>query len=120
LLTSDQVAQLIGKHEWVFAKTMADNPHEYTLRDEWADDAAFDAFVTYIREHGYAAWFGGRKYIQLDVGDFFYWTMGAPLAETILVNRKRISGYTPEEVQELKDARRNRYANRIRRDRRRL
>jgi len=74
-------------HRWIFARTMSENPHEYTLRREWEDDA-FVRVVRYIREHGYRAVFKGRAYMQLDVNEHFYWTMGAPLDQTILINRK--------------------------------
>ncbi len=105
-LTSEEVAQAIKEHAWIYAKTMPQNPHEYTLRKQWGDDALFDAVVTHIREHGYETVYQGRKYIQLDVGEFFYWTMGSPLKDTILINRKRLTGYTPEQIAELKEIRR--------------
>ena len=97
-LTNEEARVLIERHEWIYAKTMSDDPHEYTLRKEWNDDALFDLLVLHIREQGYATRYHGRPYVQLDVGDYFYWTMGAPLSETILVNRKRTAGYSPEQV----------------------
>jgi len=91
--------------QWIFAKTMPENPHEYTLRREWPSDADFVRAVLFIREHGYQNLFEGRWYTQLDIGEHTYWTMGAPVEETILINRKRIapdrasqpgaSGHTP-------------------------
>ena len=87
-LTPEQCQDALESHLWIFAKTMPDNPHEYTLRKQWDDDL-FVEVVKHIRSNGYTAYFGGRPYTQLDVGDFFYWTMGAPLGETILINRKR-------------------------------
>ena len=96
--TTDELRDLIEQHEWIYAKTMPENPHEYTLRQEWADDALFDAIVLHIRQHGYTARFHGRRYTQLDVGDYFYWTMDAPVEQTILINRKRTDGYSPEQV----------------------
>lgn len=45
-------------------------------------------FVELIRERGEPRLFRGRTYIELDVDDHFYWTMGAPVSETTLVNRK--------------------------------
>lgn len=78
---------LIARSRWVFAKTMPQNPHWYTLRKE-ATDAEFVRFVELIREHGEPRQFWRRTYIELDVDDHYYWTMGSPIAETILVNRK--------------------------------
>ncbi len=84
----DAAARSLLAHNWVFAKTMPENPHEYTLRRAW-DSEEFDRAVLAIRAHGYRAKFKGRSYTQLDVNDHYYWTMGAPLPATILINRKR-------------------------------
>ena len=88
------VAASLAGQEWVFAKTMPDNPHEYCLRRRWVgDDDAFVEAVEFIREAGYEAFFEGRPYTQLDIDDHFYWTMGFPVDETILINRKQIGGH---------------------------
>lgn len=46
--------------------------------------------VQFIRAHGYQNLFERRWYTQLDIGEHTYWTMGAPVEETILINRKRL------------------------------
>lgn len=85
------VAASLARQEWIFAKTMPDNPHEYCLRRRWVgDDNGFVEAVEVIREAGYETYFEGHPYIQLDIGDHFYWTMGFPVDETILINRKKI------------------------------
>lgn len=82
------VRDLIARSRWVFAKTRAKfNPHHYMLRKE-CDDAEFVRFVKLIRAHGVERRFGASTYVELDVDDHYYWTMGAPVRETILVNRK--------------------------------
>ncbi len=94
----EEVGRLLQAQRWIFAKTMPQNPHEYTLRRNWQHDAEFVQVVQYIRKHGYSALFRGRPYTQLNVNDHFYWTMGSPIPETILINRKvRASeaGYDP-------------------------
>lgn len=83
----EAVGDLLLAHRWIFAKTMPENPHEYTLRKHWDDDQ-FLQVVQYIRAHGYKAVYKGARYTQLDVNEHFYWTMGAPLGATILINRK--------------------------------
>jgi hypothetical protein len=40
-----------------------------------------------IRRHGYDADFEGRTYTYLDIDDHSYWSMGAPLEETVVINR---------------------------------
>ena len=70
----------------------------YTLRNEWKSSKFTDA-CRYIRTHGYPYEFYGKTYIQLDINQHFYWTMGAPAEETTLINRKRkdfTKGYPPD------------------------
>ncbi|CAN5507622.1 hypothetical protein BH10ACI2_BH10ACI2_04160 [soil metagenome] len=83
--------------KYKFARTMPENPHWYTLRKTWADDAAFVAVVEFMRANGYIEVFKGRKYTMYNLNGFKYWTMGAPINKkdgspcTILINRARIS-----------------------------
>ena len=82
-------ARFITSCSWVFAKTMPQNPHEYALRRDMRSDM-FDNAVRYIREHGDMDTFSGKPYKGLCFRGYRYWTMGAVLAETILINRKTI------------------------------
>lgn len=75
------------EHNWVFAKTMPKNPHWYTLRKHWPDPL-FRRVVEIMRAHGYTEVYRGWPYTMLDVNGFKYWTMGAPIDDTILINRK--------------------------------
>ena len=85
-------SRLAGK-KFIFAKTMPDTPHFYTLRRDWIDNhISFDMAVDLIRTHGRVGRYGGREYTYWDANGFTYWTMGAPIAATILINR-RVSTY---------------------------
>ena len=84
----ERFGNLIESVPFQFAKTMPQNPHHYTLRKNWGNNDDFVWAVTFLRENGYQAYYQGRKYIQIDVNDKFYWTMGAPMASTVLINRK--------------------------------
>jgi len=66
-------------------------PHEYTTRRDVPIEE-FESFVRYIREHGYEAEFAGKTYTYLNVDGWRYWTMGAPLEETTVINRARLDG----------------------------
>ncbi len=81
------VAERLEKARWIFARTMPENPHEYTLRKEWQDDEEFIEVVKAIRMHGRKELFKGQEYIYFYVNGYKYWTMGAPLNKTILINR---------------------------------
>lgn len=108
-MLSDAEAQAaLEAHEWIYAKTLAKNPHEYTLRREWEDDALFDEVAHHIKGNGYQYKFYGQWYTQWDAGEYFYWTDKPPHPSTVLINRKRLGGYSPEQVAEIAEKRRQR------------
>ena len=72
--------------EWTFAKTMPEWPHKYIVRER-VDDELFVALVSHIRINGYVGKFYQKSMTYYDEGRMVYWTMGAPLDETIIVNR---------------------------------
>lgn len=69
---------------------MPQNPHEYTLRKNWHQPEDWEAVVQFIRDHGYRIKFGKVWYKVLDINGMRYWTMGAPLKITILINRAKL------------------------------
>ena len=73
-----------------FAKTMPRCPHHYTLRNTWLNDNDFVDCVQLIRESGYDEAFGGKRIVYLNANGYKYWTMGAPLDETTLINRAKV------------------------------
>lgn len=77
----------VAAHPWTFVKTMPQNPHEYIVRKN-VPDADFVAAVVFIREHGHRQVFQGRPYTQYETGGHTYWSMGAPVDQTIILNRK--------------------------------
>ena len=83
-----RIAAALLSQEWIFAKTMPENPHHYALRKNFRDDALFDSIVAAMRENSYSGKWGGRRYQYFNVNEHYYWTMGAPVPETILINRK--------------------------------
>jgi hypothetical protein len=88
----ERIRTFIAGHRWVFAKTMPQWPHEYTLRKNAPDEEEFLRLVTFIREHGYDERFGkSATYIYLNVDGWKYWSMGAPVPDTILINRARLT-----------------------------
>ena len=95
---------LFTRARWKFASTMADNPHSYTLRRQWArewgdGDQDFQWTVQTIRTIGdrekfppsgpYARW-----YTVLHLREAKFWPMNYPINYpngkpcTILINRK--------------------------------
>ena len=92
-MTPEEIDDFITGHEWRFAKTMAETPHSYLVRAKCRSDHEFENFVMYVRKHGYKQKFGRAYYTYLDwpVGGVVYqfWTMGAPLNITVIINRAR-------------------------------
>ena len=92
----------VAERRWQFAKTYADTaPHEYTIRDwkpEKASQDHFDRFIQLIRQHGVTEKFWGKPNAYLYIGDWKYWTMGAPINETVVINRADANGelYGPQ------------------------
>ena len=93
---------------WRYAKTMPECPHEYTVRDlspggektTAMGDPEFEWFVRLIRKEGTPAEWGGQVKPSLRVGGWRYWTMGAPVKETTIINREPT---TPEAWAELNE-----------------
>jgi ubiquinone/menaquinone biosynthesis C-methylase UbiE len=86
--------QLLSAH-YQFAKTMPENPHYYTLRKTWSNDAEFVAVVEHMRLYGYPEVFEGKTYTQYPANGFKFWTMGNPIDVTTLINRKPIQNNAP-------------------------
>lgn len=89
-ITEETLRQAIEQNEWRFAKTMPRNPHWYALRENWVGELDFNIFIIYIRQFGYNTKYRGWNYVLLDIDGYSYWTMGAPIPLTILINRKEI------------------------------
>lgn len=88
----DRSRAFIAASAWTFAKTMPEIPHEYVVRGRTAEPDEFTWMVAQIRAHGFDASFGARTFTYLVVDDHKYWTMGAPIEETTVINREPSPG----------------------------
>ena len=84
----DDLRAFVGEEHWTFAKTMPPWPHEY-LVSERVDRERFERLVGHIRTHGYDGTSYAKAITYYDEAGLVYWTMGAPLEETAIVNRCR-------------------------------
>ena len=84
----DALREFIDSAEWTFAKTMPEWPHEYIVRRR-VDENLFVQLVRHIRTNGYDAKFYRKHITYYDDGGLVYWTMGAPIEETTIINRCR-------------------------------
>jgi len=86
--------RFVAESEWRFARTMPECPHEYTVRDlspagektTAMGHREFEWFVQLIRNKGEPAEWNGHVKPYLRVGDWRYWTMGAPVEETTITS----------------------------------
>ena len=88
-LLPKHLQEFIASCTWTFAKTYADTwPHEYIVREK-VDESSFVDLVTHIRAHGYEGSFYKIRITYFDDNGLVYWTMGAPIEKTTIVNRCR-------------------------------
>jgi hypothetical protein len=89
----DSLRKFIDTCKWTFAKTMPEWPHEYIVREN-ADENLFVQLVNHIRANGYEGNFYRKIITYYDDGEMVYWTMGAPIEETTIINRcKKADSY---------------------------
>ncbi len=88
----DLIAKCLLNSKWIFAKTMPAHPHWYTLRNDWqhAGKVEFEEAVQFIRDYHYPERFYSKTMQRLNINQMKYWSMGAPLEQTILINRALI------------------------------
>jgi hypothetical protein len=95
-----EILAVIGRLSFQFAHTMADLPHEYTVRRKAQDDADYVALYEAIMAHGVLERWRGKKARYLYPGDGWrYWSMSArrsnkegrhPLEISRHINRHRL------------------------------
>ncbi len=82
-----ELKAFVDEPSWTFAKTYAKTwPHEYIVRER-VDEELFLSLVRHIREHGYDGRFYHKPITYFDEDGRVYWTMGAPIEDTTIVNR---------------------------------
>jgi len=82
------IKSFINSAVWTYAKTMPEWPHQYIVRGR-VDEKAFLGAVMHIREFGYQGFFYQKPITYFDEDGMTYWTMGAPIEETTIINRCR-------------------------------
>ena len=85
--TCAELAELLERHSYRFARTMPGAPHSYTLKRTWPVE---DEFVEALRKmrtvERIEEFFRGYWYRRFNANGYKYWTMGASL-DHILINR---------------------------------
>jgi hypothetical protein len=84
----EELRHFVLSERWTFAKTMPEWPHEYLVRGR-VDSELFERAVMHLRAHGYQGRFYRRTITYFAEDGFVYWTMGAPVDQTTILNRCR-------------------------------
>ena len=84
----EELRSFVREEKWTFAKTMPEWPHEYIVRER-VDQNLFLQLAHHIRANGHEERFYQEKYIYFEEAGMLYWTMGAPINETTIINRCR-------------------------------
>ena len=89
------MAVVLERQNWTYAKTMPLTPHFYIVRRNWHETLfTFDQITEAIHVYGYDDPFYGQPYRAIDLNDFKYW-LGTksfiPTTSTTIINRKPIS-----------------------------
>ena len=86
----EKLREMISRCHWTFAKTMPFAPHEYIVRGNCPlTDKEFVYFVDMQRRYGVKERWGKYNNPYLYIDDYKYWTMGAPIEETTVINRAK-------------------------------
>jgi len=94
-MNKEKADRLLKGATFITAKSMPENPHQYSLRETWENDEDFVNVVLFIRANGIEQRFWRKKYIYYYLDGYKYWTMGCPTHNdsktgTILINKKKI------------------------------
>ena len=92
-MTQEEFEAWVLAQRWTFAKTMPTVPHEYVVKGKGHDPAEFVRAVEFVRANGYLHRWGSRVNAYVDTTTHFYWTMGAPIEETTILNRGKFEDY---------------------------
>jgi len=92
-----ELLTFVNEQTWTFAKTMPEWPHEYLVRAR-VDEKLFVRLVEHIRAYGYEGHFYRKAITYYAEADLVYWTMGAPLDETTIINRCKAEGTYEERL----------------------
>ena len=85
--------ELVESTPFTFAKTMSNIPHEWIFRGSVAKNIDIQKWffaVAFIRKYGYVKKFYSKEFTYFDYNGHQYWTMGAPIEETTIINRAKL------------------------------
>ncbi|GAA5087094.1 hypothetical protein GCM10023210_09740 [Chryseobacterium ginsengisoli] len=91
-LTDEYIGETLEQAKFIFAKTLPENPHHYTLRKDFGNDEKFLSIVRHIRFFGELEEFGGMIFRCFYWENYKYHTHPFDILDinTDLINRHEI------------------------------
>jgi hypothetical protein len=85
--------ELAPRLPWRLAKTIPDAPHSYVVKGKTLPSVYFDRAVRVIRTFGQPGryWHLTRIYLTDPSTEMVWWTQGAPLSDTVIINQAQAS-----------------------------
>lgn len=91
-MDKEQAREFVAECKWTFAKSMPDCPHDYIVRSK-VDGEKFVALALLIRAKGTVKPWGKYRHVYLELDGFNFWTMGAPIEQTTIINRQAVEDF---------------------------
>ena len=88
-MTVDEIHAFIELAPYQFAKSMPDNPHQYTLIENWSQKEAYQEIVDFINRNGREELFYKKTFRYYRYGEFKYWVIPS-YSGGFLINRTLI------------------------------
>jgi hypothetical protein len=74
--------------KYIFAKTMPQWPHYYTLREKWTNpEVSFDDAMATLKSYSVPEKWGHKIVHYFKAGKYRYWVMSKKVSDVILINR---------------------------------
>lgn len=92
-MTKQEIENFLSKEaKFTFAKTMANIPHSWIMRNRFSD-SKFLEVMNFIKDNGYVDKFYKKEYTYYDIGKYKYWVMTDKKGyddPTAVINRAKI------------------------------
>lgn len=90
--SKEDVHKFLEESKFTFAKTMANIPHAWCAKSGVKNKDLYESAVSHIRDHGVVEYFYNKPYTYYYHEGYKYWSMGAPIDKTTIINRAKVDG----------------------------
>jgi hypothetical protein len=88
MISREELQKTLEGADYIYAKTMPQCPHYYTLRAKWTNkEVGFDDAVTALKFYSVPDRWENRKVMYFKTNTHRYWVMSERVEDVILINR---------------------------------